>query len=377
MGGGLAFLTKKSFNPANWSNQRQVWEARQKAAQEQRRVSEREAQLKREREEEEMARLVGEEEGGRKQLGFMYDGGRVPGLKREKEVEAESDSNVKVAGSESLYERQPGDDDAAAAFRAMLARGTEEETAPSQPSAETAEQPADEQRETTTEHKDHRTALEKAVGRGIHSGSGVTLAQQMERFPMLKGAPMVLQKPQEGEAEKDPSTATGLNFKPLGQVIRNVKCMACGKWGHSRGERECSVSGWDPFASAPTASLAAAPAKTAPVASVDKPHEPTSNLEPVKESTEIHNSDRRKRKKEKRRHKDEKKKRKRRHKRRSYSSDSSSDSSEESEHRHRKESRRHKRRRERSRSPCSSVSRERDERKRRHRDDGRERIRDR
>ena len=83
MGGGLAFLTKKSFNPANWSNQKQVWEARQKEGIEKRRVAERDAQLRREREEEELARAVGGEEGGgRKALSFMYDAGRVPGLER-------------------------------------------------------------------------------------------------------------------------------------------------------------------------------------------------------------------------------------------------------------------------------------------------------
>lgn len=55
MGGGLAFLTKKSFNPANWTNQKQVWEARQKETIEKRRLAEQDAQLKREREEKELA----------------------------------------------------------------------------------------------------------------------------------------------------------------------------------------------------------------------------------------------------------------------------------------------------------------------------------
>ena len=84
MGGGLTFLSKKSFNPQNWSNQRRVWEARQNSETERRRVVERDAQIKREREEEELARVVGgEQEGGRKALGFMYDGGKIPGLKKE------------------------------------------------------------------------------------------------------------------------------------------------------------------------------------------------------------------------------------------------------------------------------------------------------
>jgi hypothetical protein len=383
MGGGLAFLTKKSFNPANWSNQRQVWEARQKHATEQRRITEREAQLKRERDEEELARLTGgEEEGGRKALGFMYEGGRIPGLKREERKEYDDDEGNGVAAvkSDSLYERQPGDDDAAAAFRAMLARGTVEDSAPALSHATDLESTPVEER-AETEHKDHRTNLEKAVGRGILSGSGVTLTQQMERFPMLKNAPMVLQKPKE---EGESSEVAGLNFKPLGQVLRNVKCLSCGKWGHSRGDRECEVSGWDPFRmSAPAMAAVDKPAANAAASSSKQAEVPMGSTE-----AEEHKSDRHKRKKEKRRHKEDRHKKKRKHKRRrrspSYSSDSSSsydsrdrrkrhdlsDDNSREERDHRKESRhrrKHKRRRERSRS--ISV----DSRQNRHRDGGRER----
>ena len=74
MGGGLAFLTKKSFNPANWRNQREVWEARQNAETEKRRISERDAQLKREREEEDLARVVGGEEGGEHSREQLHEG---------------------------------------------------------------------------------------------------------------------------------------------------------------------------------------------------------------------------------------------------------------------------------------------------------------
>mmetsp|Transcript_39429 Transcript_39429/g.82443 ORF Transcript_39429/g.82443 Transcript_39429/m.82443 type:complete len:467 (-) Transcript_39429:132-1532(-) len=303
MGGGLAFLTKKSFNPANWSNQRQVWEARQNHETEKRRIAERESQLKREREEEDLARVVGGEvDGGRKALGFMYDAGKVPGLDRRnnngdndngegsicfgKSSGDDEDKQERGGGDNtaSLFERQPGDDDAAAAFRAMLAMPVEEPNIAG--SAATAPLPegddgndnvdgasndgaADDDKNESRE-RDHRTNLEKAVGRGINAQSGVTLAQQFERFPMLKGAPMVLQKPGGGGAgggsgkkeEKSAVNVTGLNFKPLGQVLRNVQCLACGKWGHARGDRECEVSGWNPFASA---SAVATPVPTAVV----------------------------------------------------------------------------------------------------------------
>ena len=363
MGGGLAFLTKKSFNPANWSNQRQVWEARQKHATEQRRITEREAQLKREREEEEMARMMGgEEEGGRKALGFMYEGGRIPGLKREDQPKDDDDEfrRESVVGEErsnSLFERQPGDDDAAAAFRAMLARGAVEETRPTAdtPATELAAAPTDEQEEKT-EYVDNRTALEKAVGRGINSGSGVTLTQQMERFPMLKHAPMVLQKPKDGEAEQSTDVA-GLNFKPLGQVLRNVKCLSCGKWGHSKGDRECEVSGWDPFSMGASMNAGTAPPMAA-VKSVPATKEVSDVQMAASKPTEEHKTDHRNKKKEKRRHKEDRNKKKRKHKHRrkrspSYSSESDSDSY----HSRRRESsrrRKHKRQREKSKSPSYS-----------------------
>lgn len=255
MGGGLTFLSKKSFNPSNWSNQRRVWEARQNSESERRRIVEREAQIKREREEEELARVVGgEEEGGRKALGFMYDGGKIPGLKKEgngnhqdddgDEHEPKSNRNDGVDET-NLFQRQPGDDDAAAAFRAMLAQGVDDNTEKQLEETNqhddvtnaqtTHEAVEDDSNNNGNEATDNRTKLEKAVGRGINSGSGVTLAQQMERFPMLKGAPMVMQKQKnvggDGEKNDQASTASGMNFKPLGQVLRNVQCMACKKWG--------------------------------------------------------------------------------------------------------------------------------------------------
>ena len=270
MGGGLTFLSKKSFNPSNIANQRRVWEARQQSESERRRLVEREAQIKREREEEELARVIGgEEEGGRKALGFMYEAGKVPGLSKQKEGNCNNNSdyeqhektnNVANDNEGNLFQRQPGDDDAAAAFRAMLAQGIpngdtdiQERNQHCQPVAEI--NTADEEDTTNNSNneassRDNRTNLEKAVGRGINAGSGVTLAQQMERFPMLKAAPKVLQKQRNTGDKSEQASANdvaGMNFKPLGQVIRNVQCMACKKWGHARGERECELSGWNPF----------------------------------------------------------------------------------------------------------------------------------
>lgn len=386
MGGGLAFLTKKSFNPANWSNQRQVWEARQNNETEKRRIAERDEQLKREREEEELARVVGGEEGGgRKALGFMYDAGKVPGLDRKQNDGisdndgGEYDGGDKQSGggggeeASALYERQPGDDDAAAAFRALLARGTAAtEGEPTNNISGTQYMTAGEaalkddgietnnnaeEDETKDKKPDHRTNLEKAVGRGINAGSNVTLAQQMERFPQLKGAPMALQKPKGGvdNKESSDSNVASLNFKPLGAVLRNVQCLKCGKWGHSRGDRECEVT-WNPFnmsSSMPTAPIAppaAAPAAAATANTTTNNGAPSlldegRNKELCKPSSGEHRNHK---KESKRRRKEERKHRKKKHKShkrrkrsRYYSSDDSSVSSYSSED---SDSRRHSKR---------------------------------
>ena len=262
--------------------------------------------MRREREEEDLARVVGGEEArGRKALSFMYEAGKVPGLDRKADTATTTNNNsgadatVAVGGQRhatdvdgngncnnemsSLFERQPGDDDAAAAFRAMLARGSmvgdqpdhnvESSTNANSNNGELDANTDNMEGDATNEARDRdlRTNLEKAVGRGITSGSGVTLAQQMERFPMLKGAPRVLPKSSGGGGEDgkeaSESDVVGLNFKPLGQVLRNVKCMKCGQWGHSMGDRECGVSGWNPFAAVSTsATTMAPPSNPSPVA---------------------------------------------------------------------------------------------------------------
>ncbi|KAL7457297.1 hypothetical protein ACHAWC_008833 [Mediolabrus comicus] len=364
MGGGLTFLSKKSFNPSNIANQRRVWEARQQSESERRRLVEREAQIKREREEEELARVIGgEEEGGRKALGFMYEAGKVPGLKKEGNCNNNSDyeqhektNNVANDDEGNLFQRQPGDDDAAAAFRAMLAQGIPNGDIDMQERNQVAETTADEDTADNSNNeassRDNRTNLEKAVGRGINSGSGVTLAQQMERFPMLKAAPKVLQKQRNTGDKNEQASANdvaGMNFKPLGQVIRNVQCMACKKWGHARGERECELSGWNPFQmSAPPA------AATSSIATMNAAD--TSSSTAAAPNNVLQQRDERKegeittlkseRKHSKKRHKGDRKKKSKKHKRRrrerspSYSDSDNSSSYSSEEERYRKKRRR-------------------------------------
>jgi len=280
MGGGLAFLTKKQFNPANISNQKRVWEAEQRAEKEAKAARERAEQLKRERDDEELARARGGRTGGdRASLGFMY--GPPPGLADEKKTSgaagddnddgddpfgprggfgddvddrkpaaaaADASASTYTANPSDITQRQPGDDDAAAAFRAMLAGHASAGEDVSSASAATAAQAGPSNALVGSEYDpsaapkvaaagDGRTQLEKAVGR--RDNTALTLEEQVARFPSLKNAPM---------APGMKSSNVEVSFKPLGAEIRNVRCLRCGVWGHQRGDRECKLGGWDPFA---------------------------------------------------------------------------------------------------------------------------------
>lgn len=317
---GMKFLSKKAFNPQNWSNQKRVWEREREAQQAASRARERAEQLKRERDDEELAQARGDAP----RVNFLYQ--VPPGLDqggdettndddegdddaydptnqkknyndmdsfRQSSTSTHSFSNGdrftdrderKPAASSSScvgdsvsFERQPGDDDAAAAFRQMLAAAAAGGTTEPAPSASSSQNTAaksafgfvlqgireeknshdsNQPGNLSSQHKDQQhdkqgalSALEKAVGRradGSSAAAGASLREQIQRFPSLANAPR-----QKG---LDENHAGGVNFKPLGTQIRNVKCLKCGTWGHSRGDRECPMSGWDPFAigTAPT-----------------------------------------------------------------------------------------------------------------------------
>lgn len=295
---GLKFLSKKSFNPQNLNNQKSVWEREQEHKREEARVRERERQLTIERDHEELARSREGASGGQKAtLRFMYDA--PPGLQQSQSsshghdvkdgdvgdclnnLHAERESGAKGTDDshkisrdrdhddgghprESFsFQRNSGDDDAAAAFRRMLAGAVSSKHDSSNcHKDESTLLPQQNQNMVTssliisgstaeagTMDKSQLTQLEKAVGKK-NGSSTLTYQEQIARFPQLKNAPVALK--QKGRKSSDAtngeeSIQTHLNFKPLGAQIRNVRCMACKIWGHSKGDRECKLSGWDPF----------------------------------------------------------------------------------------------------------------------------------
>lgn len=338
---GLKFLSKKGFNPQNQTNRKQVWEAQQHSKLEEERVKRRQDELKREREDEEFCRIQ-HGDVSQAQLRFMYSA--PPGLEHPKDKD-ENAAEPRNDLSNDVTQTQPGDDAAAAAFRRMLAssvttqqisQGEQDEGTQSSLRFEPVLQGSmmDPQEENQkTQDGDTRSALEKAVGRRDRGGA-LTLEEQLARFPQLKNAPM---------AKGMSSTDVNVSFKPLGAQMRNVKCLSCGVWGHSRGDRECSKTGWNPFdlkrpAAAPVANTSSIRSR--------REEEPKGHGDDDNESKKYSSSDDSKRR---RRRKHKSKTRKRRH----------------------KEVKRHRRRRSRSESPRESKR----ERRRRSRSSSpRERI---
>ncbi|MEW5314538.1 MAG: hypothetical protein WDW38_006028 [Sanguina aurantia] len=77
MGGGLAFLNKKTWHPGSFRNQEEVWKREQQAAAEQRKVEELQKQMQEERKQDEFHQLAADHGKVQKseRLDWMYSGG--------------------------------------------------------------------------------------------------------------------------------------------------------------------------------------------------------------------------------------------------------------------------------------------------------------
>ena len=281
---GMAFLSKKGFNPQNNANRKQVWEAQQHSKLEKERLRKRQEQLQREKEDAELELATrGEIGGSQAQLRFMYDA--PPGLQKKNDDtgDGKMNPNKHNRGDDDtpndLSKVKPGDDAAAIAFRQMLASaaassgdnnksddpsGNEDQGDAKAfkftPSLQGSMVEADSRYNKNDDNndgnskpppmQDSRSALEKEVGRKNRSTqNNLSYEQQIERFPQLKNAPMAVKRGgTSGNADGNNHSNMMVNFKPLGSQILHVRCMACGIWGHSRGDRECKKSGWNPFA---------------------------------------------------------------------------------------------------------------------------------
>ena len=306
---GIKFLTKKSFNPTNITNQKVVWEREQQQQHRLQQIQERNKVLQQEKDNEQIQLS----RGGSTKVNFLYE--PPPGLTTTSTTSSTTGTSstpvfatTATASTGMLsIERQPGDDDAAAAFRQLLhaATNTGNDTTKSTESltvGNTAIPTSHSSRGTVLQGTNYDpvaaatdptsattsasnnstntkpfqlTALEKAAGKKPQHGTRNSLSyeEQVQRFPMLANAPRVpgiiatnnsnpngSNSNNNNKNNNSTEHATSITFKPFGAQIRQVRCLSCGTWGHSKGDRECTVSGWDPFAASTTIATATATA---------------------------------------------------------------------------------------------------------------------
>ena len=302
---GIKFLTKKSFNPTNITNQKVVWEREQQQQHRLQQIQERNKVLQQEKDNEQIQLS----RGGSTKVNFLYE--PPPGLTTTSTTSSTTGTSstpvfatTATASTGMLsIERQPGDDDAAAAFRQLLhaATNTGNDTTKSTESLTVGNiaiptphssrgtvlqgtnydpvAAATDPTSATTSASNNSTntkpfqltALEKAAGKKPQHGTRNSLSyeEQVQRFPMLANAPRVpgiiatnnsnpngSNSNNNNKNNNSTEHATSITFKPFGAQIRQVRCLSCGTWGHSKGDRECTVSGWDPFAASTTIATA-------------------------------------------------------------------------------------------------------------------------
>ncbi|EEY65152.1 uncharacterized protein PITG_16347 [Phytophthora infestans T30-4] len=193
----LQFLGQKSWHPANKANQKRIWVAEQQAKAREERERQKAKEVRKAAEAlqaQQAAAASGDVVAARHvasaQVNFLY--AAPPGLPEAKEAVDRK--------------QQTEDDEAVREFRRR------------------AERRGDSQ----------RSKLERYVGR--RAEETLTIKDQVERFPILKDAPV------EGKYTE----TIKVNFNPLGLRLRNVRCIRCGEWGHQSGDRECKLRDQNP-----------------------------------------------------------------------------------------------------------------------------------
>ncbi|RLN92551.1 hypothetical protein BBJ28_00007101 [Nothophytophthora sp. Chile5] len=194
----LKFLNLKGWHPANKANQKRIWIAEQTAKAKEQREREAAAEVRKDadtRHYQEIAAAHGDEDAARRvssqQVGFLY--APPPGLLKDKDQEKRA--------------RPDTEDEAVLEFRRKVEKRGE---------------------------GDAQRKLERYVGR--RAEDPLTIKDQVERFPILKDAPV----------EGGYTDSVRVNFKPMGLQLRNVKCIRCGQWGHQSGDRECKLRDQNP-----------------------------------------------------------------------------------------------------------------------------------
>ncbi|CAI5712691.1 unnamed protein product [Peronospora farinosa] len=194
----LQFLGQKSWHPANKANQKRIWVAEQNAREREKNEMEKAKEVRKAADAlqaQQSAAAAGDVNAARRmaseQVNFLY--AAPPGLPEAKEMMQQT-KQMTIEEDEAVREFR----------RKVESRGG-------------------------TQRK-----LERYVGR--RAEETLTIKDQVERFPMLKDAPV------EGKYTE----TIRVNFNPVGLRLRNVRCVRCEDWGHQSGDRECKLRDQNP-----------------------------------------------------------------------------------------------------------------------------------
>ncbi|UIZ22841.1 hypothetical protein KXD40_004057 [Peronospora effusa] len=195
----LQFLGQKSWHPANKANQKRIWVAEQNAREREKKEMEKAKEVRKAADAlqaQQTAAAAGDVNAARRmaseQVNFLY--AAPPGLPEAKEMMQQTNQMTMIEEDEAVREFR----------RKVESRGG-------------------------TQRK-----LERYVGR--RAEETLTIKDQVERFPMLKDAPV------EGKYTE----TIRVNFNPVGLRLRNVRCVRCEDWGHQSGDRECKLRDQNP-----------------------------------------------------------------------------------------------------------------------------------
>lgn len=236
---GISFLFKKKFHPSRIDNQKKMFIAEEKTSHRLEQEKELALQIMKEKELQSLEGLgqAPERDPRASSLKFMYA----------------APSNVKDKRANLLAVPAPpaldanGDDDQVRAFKAKLYKkegdgsfGTSSSSAPPPPLPAPSDDNEAKELEEEEQAEDKRdfqrlSELEKLSGR--RRREVVTAEAMAQRHPSLRNAPT------EGRYAQN----LALHVKPFNEVIRNVRCLRCGEWGHASGDRECKLRDRNPL----------------------------------------------------------------------------------------------------------------------------------
>mmetsp|Transcript_8816 Transcript_8816/g.8889 ORF Transcript_8816/g.8889 Transcript_8816/m.8889 type:complete len:421 (-) Transcript_8816:35-1297(-) len=235
---GLSFLFKKGWHPLTLENQKKLYVAEQRVLDTKKREEDAAIEVSKEKEMQHYERLgeLSERDPRTSSLRFMYN--------QPKNKHDNTDPNSNSINNGASLPKKEEEDEHVNSFYSKLSQYQNMKSSLSscnsinQSHATSSQLPLPSSSSvpltSSSSLSFSQSKLEDAVG--LRPGKGLSTIEMEERHPFLKDAPT------EGIYTKN----VQLRYKPFNEVIRNVKCLRCGEWGHKSGDRECVLHNNNP-----------------------------------------------------------------------------------------------------------------------------------